>query len=310
MHQHSYEDVSAHSHNHGKGLSNSKMLFTLLLNLLITIVEIIGGLLSNSLALLSDALHNLSDTMAIFIAWIASIISRKEANQRKTFGYKRVEILAAFINAVVLIVVSVYLFYEAYLRFLQPEPIKGMLMIIVSAVGLLANLISVLILHSDKKKNINIKAAYLHLFGDTLSSVAVLIGGIFIWLWQVYWLDPVLTVLIGLYIIKETYSILKETIDILMQSVPTKIDLEAIHSELEQIDEIRDIHHVHVWSLDDRRIHFECHIDLKKDMQISQTDSLRCKIENLLHEKFDINHITIQMEFNFCDNKSIINGHH
>ncbi len=211
--------------------------------------------------------------LAIFIAWIANKIGKRPSNIKRTFGYKRIEILAAFFNALILIAISLYLFYEAVLRIISPEPVKGLIMLIVAFIGLIANLAAVLLLHGDAKKNINVKAAYLHLFGDTLSSIAVIIGGILIYFFDLYWIDPIITILIGLYIIKETWTILKQTIDILMQSSPAGLDLDQIRHDLEQIPEIANIHHVHIWNLDDQSIHFECHVDLLENSRISETDS-------------------------------------
>jgi cobalt-zinc-cadmium efflux system protein len=276
------------------------------LNLVISIAEIIGGVLSNSLSLISDALHNLSDGLATFIAWLANRISKRPSNTKKTFGYKRIEILAAFFNALVLIVVSFYLFYEAVLRIIEPEPVKGMIMMVVATVGLLANLAAVLLLRTDSKKNINIKAAYLHLLGDTLTSIAVIIGGILIYFFDIFWIDPIITIVIGLYILKETWEILRQTIDILMQGTPAGLDLELIRRDMEQIPEISNIHHVHAWNLDDQSCHFECHVDLKENYRLSETEQIQLKIETMLKEKYSIGHVTIQFEFQRCDDKNMI----
>jgi len=282
------------------------LLAVTLLNLIISIAEIIGGLLANSLSLISDALHNLSDGLATFIAWIANMISKRPSNSRKTFGYKRVEILAAFFNALVLIVVSFYLFYEAFQRIIEPEPVKGKLMLIVAVIGLVANLVAVILLRSGSKQNINIRAAYLHLLGDTLTSVAVIIGGILIILLEIYWIDPIITIIIGLYILKETWEILKQTIDILMQGTPAGLDIELVRRDIEQISEVNNIHHVHVWNLDDQSVHFECHVDLKQDTLLSKTESIHSRIENILQANYHINHATIQFEHQRCDDKEMI----
>ncbi len=284
-------------------VSSRNLLVTTVLNLAITIAEFIGGLLSNSLALLSDALHNLSDTLAILLAYIANRIAKKASNKRKTFGYKRIEILAAFLNSLVLIVISIFLFVEAVKRFQDPEPIKGQIMFIVAGIGLLANLFSVLLLRKSSRGNLNIKSAYLHLIGDTLSSVAVIIGGVLIYFYQIYWVDPVITILIGLYIMKETWHILKKTVDILMQGVPESIDVSQIKLELERTPEVENIHHVHIWNLSDRIIHFECHAKLAKDIRVSETGPVLKKIEHTLRDRFNIRHITVQFEFNTCDDK-------
>jgi cobalt-zinc-cadmium efflux system protein len=297
-----------HDHHHHIEGSGKNLLIATILNAVITVAEVIGGIISNSLALLSDALHNLSDTIAVFIAYVANRYSKKPSNEKRTFGYKRVQILAALFNAVVLIVISVYLFYEAYLRLMEPEPIKGLIMLIVATIGLLANLAAVLLLRKDSGKNLNVKAAYIHLLSDTLSSVAVIIGGILIYLYDWYWLDPIITFLIGIYILKETWAILKETIDILMQGTPKNIDIKQVQQDIEGIDRIENIHHLHIWNLDDQSIHFECHVDLNENIDLKSTESIREKIVKLLEEKYKINHVTIQFEHKWCDDKDLI--HH
>lgn len=294
-----------HHHKH-EDISSRNLLIATILNFIITIAEIIGGLMANSLALMSDALHNLSDGIAVLIAYIANKISKRSSNERRTFGYKRIEILAAFFNALVLIIIITYLFYEAVLRLYEPEPIKGLIMLVVAVIGLVANLIAVLLLRKDAHANLNIKSAYLHLLGDTLSSVAVIIGGILIYFFEIFWVDPLITILIGIYIIKETWSILKETVDILMQGTPGNIKVSQIQHAIEKLDPIENIHHVHVWSLSDSQVHFECHIDLKKDLKVSKTDDIKREIEEILHDEFDIHHVTIQFEFNVCDEKKVI----
>ncbi len=294
-HQH-HSHKHHHNNLHGRGL-----LWATLLNLSITIVQIAGGILSNSLSLLSDALHNLGDSSAVFIAFIAGKISKKNADVKHTFGYKRVEILTALFNAILLIAICIFLFYQAYQRFLNPEPIKGKLMLTVAIFGLLANLISVIVLHKDRSHNLNIKAAYMHLLGDTLSSVAVIAGGIAIWQFNIYWLDPLITVLVGIYIIWHTWSIVKESLNILMQSAPGNIDLQKIKEEVEHLENVDNIHHVHIWQLNDSQIHLEAHLNLNKNMNMTEMMSIREKTENILRKKFGIQHITLQTGYNCCN---------
>ncbi len=297
MHQHEHN----HQHHH-REVKGKKLLWVTVLNLSITIVQVIGGIISNSLSLLSDALHNLGDSSAIFIAFLAGKRSRKQPDEQKTFGYKRVEILAALFNGVILIGICLYLFFEAYERFINPEPIKGKIMFIVASFGLLANLISVFVLNKDKDHSLNVRAAYLHLLGDTFSSVAVILGGLAIWKFGVYWIDPLITVLVGVYIIYHTWDVVKETVDILMQSTPAHIDLGEIKKEVEKIEEIDNIHHIHVWKLDDTLIHLEAHINLKNDISMSKMMNVKADVEELLHHDFGIAHITLQAGYECCDN--------
>ncbi len=297
-----------HHHHHNEDLQGKKLLWTTLLNLSITIVQIVGGLLSNSLSLLSDALHNLGDSSAIFIAFLAGKKSRKKPDEKNTFGYKRIEILAALFNAVVLIAICIFLFFEAYERFMHPQPIKGLLMLIVAVFGLLANLVSVILLRKDKSHNLNVRAAYMHLLGDTMSSVAVILGGLAIWFWNIYWLDPLITVLVGIYIIWHTWGIVKETVDILMQATPHGIDLVKIKEVVENVTEVDNIHHIHVWKLNDAQIHLEAHLNLKENIDMIKLMQIRHKTEHLIHDKFGIDHITLQIGYNCCEgDKRLIN---
>jgi len=296
---------STHHHHHGEH-NGRNLLWVTLLNFSITLVQFIGGVVSNSLSLVSDATHNLGDSTAILIAFVAGKISHKKANERFTFGYKRVEILAALFNAIVLITICLFLLVEAYKRFIQPEAIHGRLMMLIASFGLLANLISVLLLNKDKEENLNVKAAYLHLLGDTLSSVAVIIGGLAIWLYDIYWFDPLITILVSIYIIIHTWGIVKETIDILMQVTPQEINLEEIKAKVELLDGIDNIHHVHVWKLSDTQTHLEAHLNMKNNIDMLTMMSFKEKVERILHEEFGIQHITLQIGYNCCKGKSML----
>ena len=302
-HDHLHRVRKEHPENDRTG---KNLLYSTLLNFTVSIVEVIGGLISNSLALISDALHNLGDTSALFIAYWANVVSRKDHTHKKTFGYKRIEILAALFNAIILVVIIIYLFIEAYHRLLNPEPVKGLVMLMVALIGFLANLISVLLLKKYAGKSINIRAAYLHLLGDTISSVVVIATALLIYFFELHWIDPLVTFLLGLYLLKETYLILKEALDILMQATPHGLDLNRVKQALESIPEIDNIHHVHAWNLNDQDIHFECHIDLKSDFRISETERIKATIHEILKNKFNISHVTIQVEYNCCEDKNMI----
>jgi cobalt-zinc-cadmium efflux system protein len=285
-----------HSHNHHP-VNENNLLAATFLNLVITVVEIAGGLLSGSLALLSDALHNLSDTFATFIAYLAILIGKREANQKKTFGYKRMEILAALINAVILIVISVFLIKEAWHRLQNPAPINSMIMLVVGMIGLLANLYAVLILRKDAAKSLNVKAAYVHLIGDSLSSVVVIIGSVLIRIYKIDWIDPIITVLISIYIIRSGFVILKESVNILMQSAPDHLDLTLIKNRVEKTPEVLNIHHIHAWMLTDQEVHLEAHVELNSDLKLSQVKKIQHTIERYLRLDYGIAHITLQFEF-------------
>ncbi len=297
MHQHNYHEINSRN-----------IVISIVLNAVITIAEFIGGILSNSLALLSDAVHNLSDTTAMFISWLALRIGKKRSNPSKTFGYKRIEIIAAFINGSVLLVISFYLFWEAYKRFVEPEPIKENLMFIVATIGLLANLISMLLLRKDSGKNLNIKAAYWHLLGDTLSSVGVIIGSLLILWLEITWVDPLLTIIIGIMILRGTWQIVKEAFNILMEASPENLNIHEIKSRLETHPEIANIHHIHSWKVSDESVHFQCHADLKSNLSMQDADSIRRDLEAILLKEFEIDHVTIQMEYDSCHDKGAINN--
>ncbi len=303
--------MSKHKHEHNEGghthdvssLSGKKIFWVTILNATITVAEIVGGILSGSLALLSDAIHNLSDTVAIALSYYANKIAQKPKDSKKTYGYRRAEILSAFINSAVLLAISIVLIFEAFKRLKSPESINGALMIIVALIGLIANFISVYLLEKDSHENLNIKSSYLHLLSDTVSSVGVVAGGIAIQLWGIVWIDPLITVLISLYILKATWKVIRKTVDILMQSSPS-LDYEAIKRDIEGISKVKNIHHVHSWMSDEKTIYFEAHIDME-DMLLSEAESICYEIEQYLKEHYDINHITLQAEVDKCPDKSI-----
>src|SRR6056297_3382274 len=296
-------DHSHHHHQEVSHMSGQKIFWVTVLNAIITIAEFIGGLISGSLALLSDSLHNLSDTLAIALSYVAHRISLRPKNQRKTFGYKRAEIIAAFVNASVLLAISGMLIIEAFKRFANPEPINGTLMMVVALIGLASNLFSVLLLQKDSKGNINIKASYLHLLSDTISSVGVVFGGIAINIWGITWIDPVITLLISIYILRETLGIILKTVDILMQSSPD-VDYEQIQRDVEGIEEVVNLHHVHAWMINEQSVFFEAHVDMK-DMPLCEAQQVIQKIENLLKTKYGFTHTTLQAEVDRCDNKNL-----
>ncbi|WP_129044655.1 cation diffusion facilitator family transporter [Companilactobacillus metriopterae] len=277
--------------------SGSKFLVVTLLNVVITIAEFIGGLVSGSLGLLSDALHNLQDTVSIIIAYIADLISGKKNDAAKTFGYKRAEIIAAFVNASVLIVITVFMVVESINRLGSPQKIDGKLMMIVAIVGLVANFISMLILFSGTKNNLNIRATFLHMLSDTLSSVGVVIASVFVTLFNWTWVDPVITIVIAIWLLKEAFDVIKESTNILMESSP-EIDLEEVQSALLEIPEIVGIHHVHIWMIDENYCILDAHINVQKNLNLSELDEIYSRVGDLLKEKFNISHVTLQAE---CD---------
>ncbi|HPE77689.1 MAG TPA: cation diffusion facilitator family transporter [Draconibacterium sp.] len=286
------------AHNHDTNqVSLTKLIFTIFLNLIITAAQIVGGIISGSLALISDAIHNLSDSVSVILAWLAQVLSRKPTTLKSTFGYKRAEIIAAFFNSIALIVISVYLIYEAINRLLHPEPVDPKWMFWLGLLGLIANGISVLVLEREKNKNINIKAAYLHLLGDALTSLAVIVGAVLIWFYNIIWVDALVTILIGVYLLVHTWKLLKESVTILMQMAPADIDIQQIKTRLMQIEGLKNVHHIHVWNLTDKLLHFECHLNLENDLHVSETSIIYNQISKILHDEFDVEHVTLQFEY-------------
>ena len=292
------------SHNHylheNKEISKNKLFITIILNIGITISEIIGGLISGSLALLSDAFHNLSDVFSLIISYIALLITKKKKDEIKTFGYKRAEVLAALFNIIILIIAIFYILQEAIKRFFEPSYISAPIMIIVTIIGLIGNTISVFLIFKDAKKNINIKSAFLHLFGDTISSLGVLIVAfILIFFKNLYILDPIVSILIVIYIIKEGFSIFLESINILMQGIPKGINTDKIIKRLKSDKklQIKDIHHIHIWGLSSDSIILDCHVVLpKKSLTNININETLSKINEILECEFNIAHATIQIE--------------
>lgn len=295
----------SHTHNH-KDLKGRNLFISILLNIAITVSQIIGGLLSGSLSLLSDALHNFSDVISLVVSYIANLLAKKEASIHRTFGYKRAEILAAFINAATLIIVAVLLSIEAVKRFKNPQEIESNLVIWLSLLGIIANGLSVILLKKDAHINMNMRSAYLHLLTDMLASFAVLIGGLLMKYYQTFWVDSVLTLAIALYLIWVGFDLLKNSFKVLMLFTPEDIHLKDIITELQHIKSIKNVHHIHVWQLNEDEVHLEAHIDFKEDILLSQFDSILIEIEHVLYHKFEINHVNIQPEFSKCDAKDVI----
>ncbi|KRK79780.1 hypothetical protein FD03_GL000482 [Companilactobacillus nodensis DSM 19682 = JCM 14932 = NBRC 107160] len=283
-------DVMDHTKITGK-----RFLAVTALNLLITVAEFFGGIISGSLGLLSDAIHNLEDSLSIVISYVANVIGRRQNNSEKTFGYKRAEILAAFVNSSILIVITIFMIVESIRRFQIPQHINGTLMMAVSVIGLLANLVSMLALWSGSKNNLNIKATFLHMLSDTLSSVGVFVASIFVTLFNWNWVDPAITIIIAVWLLKEAFDVVKETINILMEASP-KIDLEAVKKTVMTVPDVVGIHHVHVWMIDENFIILDAHINVRKKCNMDQLESVYDQVDKLLKEKFDVSHVTLQAE--------------
>ena len=301
----------AHNHNHNhshvhKDLKGKNLVISILLNILITVSQVIGGLISGSLSLLSDALHNFSDVLSLIVSYVATLLSKKKASTNKTFGYKRAEIIAAFVNAATLIIVAVILIIEAVERYMAPKEIESNLVIWMSLLGIFANGFSVLLIKKDAERNMNMKSAYLHLFTDMMASVAVLVGGLLMKYYQWYWVDPTLTLAIAIYLIYMGLNLLKESTRVLMLFTPDTIHVQKIVETIGKIDPIKNVHHVHIWQLNEDEVHLEAHIDFIEDIKISEFDIILNQIEEEMYHKYGINHVNIQPEYGKCDIKQVI----
>ncbi|MBU2949677.1 cation diffusion facilitator family transporter [Tamlana agarivorans] len=294
-----------HTHDH-PDLKGRNLVISILLNIVITVAQVIGGLLSGSLALLSDALHNFSDVISLIVSYIATKLVRKRASYQRTFGYKRAEILAAFINAATLIVVAILLIIEAVKRFQQPEEIASELVIWLSLVAILGNGFSVLLLKKDSKSNMNMKSAYIHLLTDMMASVAVLVGGLLMKYFQLFWVDSVLTLAIAVYLIWMGFDLLINSTKVLMLFTPDSVPIEKIVAEINTFESVKNVHHVHVWQLNEDEVHLEAHIDFSHDITLSEFDTILQNIEQHVFKKYHINHVNIQPEYSYDDAKDVI----
>lgn len=254
-----------HSHHHHHEVNDKNLSVSIFLNIGITIAQIIGGFISGSLSLLSDALHNFSDVISLVLSLFAHRLSKKKANEIRTFGYKRAEIIAAFINSVTLIIVAFFLIYEAIIRFKNPVEISSELVIWLSILGIAFNGYSALILKKDADHNLNMKSAYLHLFTDMMASVAVLVGGILMKYFQWFWVDSVITFAIAIYLIVMGFGILKSTTKIVMLFTPENLNITEIVTAIHKVTGIHQLHHIHLWHLNDHNVHFEAHLDCKEN---------------------------------------------
>lgn len=286
-----------HSHNHSIG---HKLRISFWITLVFIVVELVAGVHAQSLALLSDAGHNFTDTLALGLAWFAFYLQLKPPNEVKTFGYHRAGVLSAFINAITLILLAFYIFYESYLRFLDPREVREDIMIIVATAGLVVNLGVMWALHDHSRQDINIRGVFLHMFGDAISSIGLIVGGVFIANTRLQWIDPLLSVVIGILILWSAQAIIRDSLNILLEGLPSGITREEVCRALTQITGVIDIHDLHIWSLSSRYHALSCHA-LIDDLPHSSSDVILLEINNLLGQKFQIQHTTIQFENIRCE---------
>ncbi len=295
-----------HSHPPATG---RKLAWTIVFNLGITIAEVIGGLLSGYLALLADAVHNLSDVAALGLAWLGQKGVAKPATKRSTYGYKRVEVMTALVSAVSLVVIAVFILYEAYQRLLDPQEIsKPVLFLTVAVIGLIGNVVSIWILHSEKGTSLNMKTAFLHMLYDALSSVVVIIGGV-VMLWTGWYvIDVILSAAIALMIFWSSWLVIKEAVLIFMEAVPEGIDFDEVRQAISAVPSVMDVHDLHIWSLSSKEIALSGHVCLAGN-DLSEGQAVIERINALLVERFSIGHATIQLETDECPRSSVLCRH-
>lgn len=283
-----------------------KLTLAIILNILISVSQTIAGFMAGSLALLSDALHNISDVIALCVSYVANRLSGRKSTLTETYGYHRAEIIAAFINAGMLLGVAVLLVKEALERLFHPLVVDSELVIIFAALGLCFNGLSAALLRKEAAGNINVRSAFLHLFADMMTSLFVFMGGLLIRVWEVYWVDSVLCIVVAFYLVLSSWRVLVETMRVIMHFTPESIDLRDIEQEVLHHSGVENIHHVHVWQMNDRDIHFEAHVDFKEDLSLSKVSETIDKINDDLRQKFGINHSILQPEIGVADSKQFV----
>lgn len=298
--------MGLHCHSHQPEKVGKKLRLIILLNIVITTLQGIVGFWVGSLALISDALHNLSDVISLVISYIANRLASRKHTSKQTFGYQRAEILAALINGATLLVLSVFLIQEAINRFSSPAKIDPGPVILLACLGVAVNGVSAFLLKDEAKQSLNMKSAYMHLFSDILTSIAVALGGVFIYFTDYYLVDSYLSIFISIYLLYMAWQLILQTIRVIMQFAPDDIELDKVVEEILQDDKIANVHHIHLWQLTDQRIHFEAHIDFKNDESLSATCKTFLRIRKILKEKYNINHITLQPEFGLNGPKELI----
>ena len=289
---------AGHDHSHAVVTEGNakKLTFALVLTTTFLIIEVIAGFMTQSLALLSDAAHMFTDAAALAIALVAIKIGKLPADNKRTFGYQRFEILAALFNAMMLFVVAIYILYEAYQRFSHPPEIQSMGMMVVAVIGLIINLISMKILFSSSQESLNVKGAYLEVLSDAVGSVGVIIGGAIIYFTQWMWVDTLIAVLIGFWVLPRTWVLLKQSINILLEGVPDEIDIEKLRNDLLALQGVESIHQLKVWAITSKNVHLTVHLLAP---QADQKALYQQAIEMLSHEH-GITEMTLQIEDDEC----------
>lgn len=296
---HGHEHNGHHHHHNLEIIGDRRLGFAIIINILLTVAQVIGGVVSGSLSLIADALHNFSDASSLLIAYAARKIGRQPADQLRTFGYQRAEVIAALINLVVLVIVGLYLIYEAIWRFFDPQIITGWAVVIVASIALVIDLATAILTYSMSKDSVNIRAAFIHNVSDALSSVGVIIVGALILLFQWYWTDTLITLLIAGYVLYQATLLLPKTIHILMEGAPENININDVVRAMEAVDGVSNVHHVHLWQLDEHRNALEAHVVIH---DFSETESIKQLLKLEIEKTFSISHSTLEFEVVHCEN--------
>lgn len=281
----------------------SKMKLVVLLTLGIFLLELLGGILTNSLALLSDAGHIFADVFALGLSWGALALSGLPATQKKTYGYLRAEVLAATINGATLLLVAIWIFVEAFIRLNHPVPVKSLEMFIIAVIGLLVNVVVFIKLRGIAEHSLNVKSAFLHVVGDMLASVGVIVGGVIMLFTKLYIVDPIISVLIGLIILRGAFSVIRESTDILLEGVPRNVKLSEVDSVLRKVEGVEDLHELHVWSVSSKDVALSCHV-MVAEQSTHSAQKILDQIRSQLKDKFNIDHTTVQFECRCCTTQS------
>jgi len=283
-------------HHHHTPESDRGLLGAVFINILLTLAQVIGGIISGSLSLIADALHNLSDAASLGIALFARTISRKPADKTKSFGYQRAEVIAALINLTLLITVSLYLIYEAVWRILEPQVVTGLIIVVVAGVAFVVDMVTALITFRMSKNSLNMKAAFLHNLADALTSIGVIIAGALILLYQWYWVDTLLTFLIAGFVLWQGIIMLPKTIHLLMEGTPENLSSDEIKASMEEAKDVEDVHHIHIWNLDEHRIALEAHVVVATN-ELQEVEVIKRKLKEILKDRFKITHSTLEFEY-------------
>lgn len=293
---------TSHVHSHLREAAkqtSTRLSWSLFLTLAFVVVEAAAGYFANSLALLSDAAHNITDVIALGLTWFAVRITSQPANDRRTYGYHRAGILVALLNSTVLVLISLGIFYEAYRRLISPPEVQSAILVGVGLIAVVINLVTAMLVHRGSESDLNLRSAFLHLIGDVFSTVGAVIAGVFIYFTGANWLDPLVSMLIGSLILYNAWGILRETVEILLESTPRDVDLKRMVEDIVQVDGVLGVHDVHVWSLTQSLRTMSAHI-LTDDLHISAGAEIRRRIAEVVRQRYNIAHATLQLECVDC----------